>query len=213
MRDRSEGQSSQTVRAQLKLREFILNGDVTAGERMSELALVDRLRVSRRRSARPWLGSSRRGCCARCQPAALSSTRSTSATSIPQSRFAARSKASRRDSRRNAVWPRAASTDLDACVAALDQLVFGDGVTVDNFSSYVKLNEQFHTYRHRPRRQRDPVSENRTRRHASIRIRRGIRDGAGEPAPGPASCSPSRRISIVASCGRLRRTKANAPKC
>ncbi len=47
VRDRSEGQSSQTVRAQLKLREFILNGDVTAGERMSELALVDRLRVSR----------------------------------------------------------------------------------------------------------------------------------------------------------------------
>ena len=25
--------------------------------------------------------------------------------------------------------------DLDQCVAALDQLVFGDGVTVDNFSS------------------------------------------------------------------------------
>src|SRR5262249_47815824 len=27
----------------------------------------------------------------------------------------------------------------------LDRLVFADGVTVDNFSSYVRLNEQFHT--------------------------------------------------------------------
>src|SRR5262245_16506142 len=35
--------------------------------------------------------------------------------------------------------------DLHQCVAALDRLVFEQGVTVENFSSYARLNEQFHT--------------------------------------------------------------------
>ena len=39
--------SSQAVSALLKLRELILNGELKAGERMSELALVERLGVSR----------------------------------------------------------------------------------------------------------------------------------------------------------------------
>ena len=33
---------------------------------------------------------------------------------------------------------------LTNCLALLDTLVFEDGVTAENFSSYVKLNEQFH---------------------------------------------------------------------
>src|SRR5262245_47696642 len=39
--------SSQTAGALLRLRELILNGEVEAGQRMSELALVERLGVSR----------------------------------------------------------------------------------------------------------------------------------------------------------------------
>jgi len=38
---------SQTIRAQLGLRELILDGGLAAGERLTELALVDRLGVSR----------------------------------------------------------------------------------------------------------------------------------------------------------------------
>src|SRR2546423_7549514 len=39
--------TSQTTRALLRLRELILSGEFEAGERMSELPLVDRLGVSR----------------------------------------------------------------------------------------------------------------------------------------------------------------------
>ena len=41
MRASPEGTSSQTVNALLKLREFILSGEIKAGERMSELLLVE----------------------------------------------------------------------------------------------------------------------------------------------------------------------------
>ena len=42
-----DGAESQTLRAQLRLRELILDGDLAAGERLTELALVERLGVSR----------------------------------------------------------------------------------------------------------------------------------------------------------------------
>ena len=42
-----EAPSSQNLTALLKLRELILSGDLKAGERLSELALVERLGVSR----------------------------------------------------------------------------------------------------------------------------------------------------------------------
>ena len=47
MRAPPKGPSSQTVNALLKLRELILGGEIKAGERMSELLLVERLGVSR----------------------------------------------------------------------------------------------------------------------------------------------------------------------
>ena len=40
-------QDSQTVKAQVRLRELILGGELAAGDRVTELALVDRLGVSR----------------------------------------------------------------------------------------------------------------------------------------------------------------------
>ncbi len=43
----SERASSQTVKAQLALRELILSGELKAGDRISELSLVDRLGMSR----------------------------------------------------------------------------------------------------------------------------------------------------------------------
>ncbi len=42
-----EAGQSQTVRAQLRLRELIVGGDLKAGQRIAELALVDKLGVSR----------------------------------------------------------------------------------------------------------------------------------------------------------------------
>jgi len=43
----SDDGGSQTVRAQLRLREFIINGELVPGARIPELALVERLGVSR----------------------------------------------------------------------------------------------------------------------------------------------------------------------
>ena len=45
--DADEGGGSQTVRAQLRLRELILGGELAPGVRIPELALVERLGVSR----------------------------------------------------------------------------------------------------------------------------------------------------------------------
>ena len=42
-----DGQSSQTVKALLSLRDLILTGELKAGDRISELAVVERLGVSR----------------------------------------------------------------------------------------------------------------------------------------------------------------------
>ncbi len=42
-----DGALSQTVRAQLRLRELILGGELTPGARIPELALVERLGASR----------------------------------------------------------------------------------------------------------------------------------------------------------------------
>ena len=39
--------ASQSVRAQLRLRELIVGGEVKAGERIAELAMVERLAMSR----------------------------------------------------------------------------------------------------------------------------------------------------------------------
>ena len=39
--------AAQTTRALLELRDLILGGELTAGERLSELAVVERLGVSR----------------------------------------------------------------------------------------------------------------------------------------------------------------------
>jgi GntR family transcriptional regulator, vanillate catabolism transcriptional regulator len=43
----AESEGSQAVKAQLRLRELILAGDLAAGSRIAELAIVDRLGVSR----------------------------------------------------------------------------------------------------------------------------------------------------------------------
>ncbi len=45
--DADDGAGSQTVRAQLRLRELILGGELAPGARIPELALVERLGVSR----------------------------------------------------------------------------------------------------------------------------------------------------------------------
>lgn len=136
--------SSQNVAALLKLRELILSGELKAGERLSELALVERLGVSRTPIRTAMMRLEQEGL----------------AHAIPTGGFAV-SAFSEQDihaaieirgtleglAARLAAERRLRESDLGTlkeCLAALDTLVFGDGVTEKNFSEYVELNGRFH---------------------------------------------------------------------
>jgi GntR family transcriptional regulator of vanillate catabolism len=136
--------SSQNVTALLKLRELILSGELKAGERLSELALVERLGVSRTPIRTAMMRLEQEGL----------------AHAIPTGGFAV-SGFSERDihaaieirgtleglAARLAAERRLAASDLTGlkdCLASLDALVLGDGVASENFSRYVELNGRFH---------------------------------------------------------------------
>jgi GntR family transcriptional regulator, vanillate catabolism transcriptional regulator len=141
----AEEPSSQTVSALLKLRGLILNGDARPGERMSELVLVERLGVSRT-PIRAALARLEHEGLLRALPTggfAVNAFNERDIHAAIEIRGALEGLAARLAAERGVSG--AYLADLHQCVAALDQLVFGDGVTVDNFSSYVRLNEQFHT--------------------------------------------------------------------
>lgn len=145
MQEKSEGQASQTLSALLKLREFILHGDVKAGERMSELVLVERLGVSRT-PIRAALARLEQEGLLRALPTGgfiVNAFNERDIHAAIEIRGALEGLAARLAAERGVSDANLA--DLQQCGAALDRLVFVDGVTVDNFSSYVRLNEQFHT--------------------------------------------------------------------
>jgi GntR family transcriptional regulator of vanillate catabolism len=136
--------TSQTVRALLKLRELILNGELRPGERVSELPLVERLGVSRTplRSALirlaeeglldpiPTGGFAVRGFDERELYAAI------------EVRGTLEGLAARLAAERGC---EAAQLDgLRQSVEALDRLLAASAITTKNFSDYVKLNECFH---------------------------------------------------------------------
>lgn len=140
----AENPSSQTVGALLSLRELILKGEVKAGERMSELALVERLGVSR---------TPIRAALARLEQEGLLHAIPTGGFAVSafderdihaaiEIRGTLEGLAARFAAERGV--SDAALADLKMCLSELDRLVFESGVTVDNFSAYAKLNEQFH---------------------------------------------------------------------
>jgi GntR family transcriptional regulator of vanillate catabolism len=139
----ADAASSQTVSALLKLRELILSGEVKAGERMSELVLVERLGVSR---------TPIRAALVRLEQEGLLHAIATGGFVVNafnerdihaaiEIRGTLEGLAARLAAERGA--PPADLDDLMHCLSGLDRVV-EDGVTLDNFSAYVELNEQFH---------------------------------------------------------------------
>jgi GntR family transcriptional regulator of vanillate catabolism len=136
--------SSQNVTALLKLRELILSGELKAGERLSELALVERLGVSRTPIRTAMMRLEQEGL-AHPIPTGGFAVSAFSEQDIHAAieirgtleGLAARLAAERRLKDADLV-------ELKACLAALDALVFDEGVTTDNFSRYVDLNGRFH---------------------------------------------------------------------
>jgi GntR family transcriptional regulator, vanillate catabolism transcriptional regulator len=134
---------SQTVKAQLALREFVLRGELKPGERVSELQMVERLGVSR---------TPVRMALVRLEEEGL-------LEAIPSGGFAVKAFSEREVfeaieirgtleglAARLAAERGVPSADLqaaEACLDAIDAIVRRDVVEVD-ISRYVELNAQFH---------------------------------------------------------------------
>lgn len=136
--------SSQTVRALLRLRELILGGDLVAGERISELAMVQRIGVSR---------TPIRMALSRLQDEGLLEPIATGGFAVRafderdlymaiEIRGTLEGLAARLAAERNRT--EADFAGLRNCVAAIDRILAGSGIRPENFSDYVKLNERFH---------------------------------------------------------------------
>lgn len=139
-----DGQSSQTVKALLSLRDLILTGELKAGDRISELAVVERLGVSR---------TPIRMALVRLEEEGLLEL-------IPSGGFSVKAFAERdiydaieiRGTLEGLAARLAAERGLSQsalgafkdCLAEIDALVARDEVTEELFSRYVDLNERFH---------------------------------------------------------------------
>jgi len=140
----SERTSSQTVTALLRLRELILNGEVKAGERMSELALVQRLGVSRTPIRTAFVRLEDEGLL-RAIPTGGYVVNAFNERDIHDAieiRGSLEGLAARLAAERGV--SKIALADLEQCLSSLDELVIGAGVNGEDFSAYVKLNEEFH---------------------------------------------------------------------
>src|SRR4029078_6390104 len=140
--------SSQTVAALLKLRELVLSGDVKAGERMSELALVERLKVSRHPIRTALVHLEQEGLLQALPTGGfvVNAFNERDIHAAIEIRGTLEGLAPRPAARRAAERgvSEAALVDVKLCLGELDRLVMDHGVTAKNFSAYVKLNEQFH---------------------------------------------------------------------
>jgi GntR family transcriptional regulator, vanillate catabolism transcriptional regulator len=140
----SERSVSQTVRAQLALRDMILSGQLRPGERISELQAVDITHVSRTPVRLALVRLEDEGLL-QAIPSGGFMVKAFSERDILDSielrgtleGLAARFAAERGASARNL-------EPLKECLADLDQLVRQDPLSEEAFSAYVTLNARFH---------------------------------------------------------------------
>lgn len=140
----SERSSSQTVKAQLALRDLILSGDLKPGDRISELSIVDRLGMSRTPIRMALVRLEEEGFL----------------EAIPSGGFSIKAFSERdiydaielRGTLEGFAARIAAERGVQASVLAemkdnlqqFDALVARPTLTVDDFSEYVEINAQFH---------------------------------------------------------------------
>ena len=140
----SEKSASQTVKAQLSLRDLILSGDLKPGDRISELSVVERLGISRTPIRMALVRLEEEGFL-EAIPSGGFAVKAFSERDIHDAiemrgtleGFAARLAAER--GVRNPVL-----TEMKERLAQLDELVDKLSLTVDDFSQYVGLNARFH---------------------------------------------------------------------
>jgi GntR family transcriptional regulator of vanillate catabolism len=140
----SERSSSQTVKAQLSLRDLILSGELKPGDRISELSVVERLGISRTPIRMALVRLEEEGLL-EAIPSGGFAIKAFSERDIHDAiemrgtleGFAARLAAER--GVRNPVL-----VEMKERLAQLDDLVDKTSLTVDDFSQYVGLNGRFH---------------------------------------------------------------------
>ncbi len=144
MRDQMDAPSSQNLTALLTLRELILGGELKAGERLSELALVERLGVSRTPIRTAMMRLEQEGLAHPIATGgyAVSAFTERDIHAAIEVRGTLEGLAARLAAERGLTHDDLSS--LRQCLAELDELVLGAGVTPENFSSYVELNGRFH---------------------------------------------------------------------
>lgn len=136
--------ASQTVRTLLQLRELILNGDLSPGERVSELGIVERLGVSRTPVRVALVRLEEEGL-VDCLPTGGFVVRAFSEADIAdaiQLRGVLEGMAAQRAAERR--LSRDELSELRDVVGSLDALVRQRDLTIDDFSDYIRLNDRFH---------------------------------------------------------------------
>lgn len=137
--------NAQTVKALLKLRELILNGELPVGERVSELGIVDRVGVSRTPIRLALVRLEEEGL-VDCLPTGGFVVRAFSGEDIADAievRGTLEGMAVRRAAERRLT--RADLTEIRDCVGSMDALIRQRELTMDDFSDYIRLNDRFHT--------------------------------------------------------------------
>jgi GntR family transcriptional regulator of vanillate catabolism len=138
--DKTAAAPSQTLKAILSLRDLILTGGLAAGERLSELAIVERLGVSRTPVRAALMRLEEEGL-VQALPAGGFVVRAFTETDIYDA-IELRGKLEGLAAERGA--PAEGLAAMKACVAQIDDLIGSGSIDADMFSQYVDINAKFH---------------------------------------------------------------------
>ena len=141
----SRSERSQGVKAQTELREMILHGALSPGERVSELAMVDRLGMSRTPVRLALVRLEEEGLL-EGNPAGGFVVRSFSLDDIHDAidlRGTVEGLAAKRAAQRK--HAHAALADLRDCLGSLDAVVSRKQFGIELLADYIRLNERFHS--------------------------------------------------------------------
>ncbi|MDB5873608.1 MAG: bacterial regulatory s, gntR family protein, partial [Ramlibacter sp.] len=144
MPEGSDAGSSQAVKAQLRLREMILAGELPSGGRIAELTLVEKLGVSRTPIRAALVRLEQEGLL-QALPGGGFAVRMFSesdASDAIELRGMVEGLAARLAAERGA--PAAALAEAKACLASIDGVLARPALDDDAFLRYVELNQQFH---------------------------------------------------------------------
>jgi GntR family transcriptional regulator of vanillate catabolism len=140
-----EESGSQAVKVQLKLREMILAGELKAGARITELAMVEKLGVSRTPIRAALIRLEQEGLLQQMSSGGFAIRKFSQAdvADAIELRGTVEGLAARLAAERGA--PAEALAQAHRCLDQIDRLLSQSVLNEEAFSNYVRLNAQFHT--------------------------------------------------------------------